>query len=210
MIRLLVADDHEVVREGLRRILDPVDDLEVVAEAADGEEALEKIRKGDVDVALLDISMPGMSGLEVLEKVNSEVPGVAVVILSMHDEKRYAARAFRLGAMGYLTKARTSEELLTALRRVSQGQRYIAESLAEQLADLLGGEEPALEHQALSEREYQVMIRLARGRRTGEIARELELSPKTVSTYRTRVLRKMGLENNAALTSYAIACGLMD
>ncbi|OPY15474.1 MAG: Response regulator UvrY [Syntrophus sp. PtaU1.Bin005] len=204
MIRILVADDHTIVREGLKQIVGEVDDMTVADEAGNGQEALSKIREGDYDVVLLDISMPGQSGLEVLKDIRAEKPKLPVLILSMHSEEQYAVRALRAGASGYLTKASAPDELIGAIRKVSRGRKYVTASLAEKLALELGADTSKPPHEMLSDREYQVMLMLAAGKSVTEIADELCLSVKTISTYRSRVLEKMNMKKNAELTLYAV------
>jgi len=210
MIRVLIADDHEVVRRGLVNILEDEHGMSVVAEACDATEALEKARATDVDVVLLDISMPGMSGLDALKELRSERPLVPVLILSIHPEEQYAVRVMRAGAAGYLTKDTAPEELVRAIRSVIGGHKYISQSLAERLArELTDGMEKA-PHERLSDREYQMMLLIARGKTASEIATGLSLSVKTVSTYRSRVLKKMNLRNNAEIMRYAMERHLVD
>jgi DNA-binding NarL/FixJ family response regulator len=204
MIRILVADDHTIVREGLKQIVGEVDDMTVADEAGNGQEALSKIREGDYDEVLLDISMPGQSGLEVLKDIRAEKPKLPVLILSMHSEEQYAVRALRAGASGYLTKASAPDELIGAIRKVSRGRKYVTASLAEKLALELGADTSKPPHEMLSDREYQVMLMLAAGKSVTEIADELCLSVKTISTYRSRVLEKMNMKKNAELTLYAV------
>lgn len=209
-IRVLVADDHAVVRRGLRQILEAESDIEVVAEATNGAEAVALVRERAVDVALLDITMPGRSGLEVLRELRGVRPEVRVLVLSMHPEERYAVRVLKEGAAGYLTKESAPEELVSAVRKVAAGGRYIGASLAERLAGEIstGSERPAYE--LLSGREYEIMCRLAAGKTVGQIAAELALGVNTVSTYRARVLQKLGLDNNAELMRYALHHQLID
>jgi len=204
MIRILVADDHAIVRDGLKQIVSDTSDMVVAAEASNGREALNKVLEDDYDVVLLDITMPDRSGLDILKEIKSQKPELPVLILSMHPEEQYAVRALKAGASGYLTKESASEELIRAMRRVSGGGKYVTSSLAEKLASVLktGAEEPL--HQALSDREYQVLCMIASGKRVKQIANELFLSTKTVSTYRSRILRKMNMNNNIELTRYAI------
>jgi len=204
MIRILVADDHAVVRNGLKQIVGDTPDMVVAAEASNGQEALNKALKDDYDVVLLDITMPDRSGLDILKEIKSQKPELPVLILSMHPEEQYAVRALKAGAAGYLTKESAPEELIKAMRRVSGGGKYVTSSLAEKLASILktGAEKPL--HQALSDREYQVLCMIASGKRVRQIADELLLSTKTISTYRSRVLRKMNMNNNIELTRYAI------
>lgn len=204
MIRILVADDHAVVRQGVKQILADVADMTVQDEAQNGQETLKKVTDNDYDVVLLDISMPGRSGLEVLEDIKAQHPKLAVLILSMHPEEQYAVRALRAGASGYLTKASAPQELIGAIRKVAGGGKYVTSSLAEKLADELEIDTEKLPHERLSNREHQVMLMLAEGKSVSDIADELCLSVKTISTYRTRVMSKMGMKKNAELTLYAV------
>ncbi len=204
MIRLLIADDHPVVREGLKRIIAECTDMQVVDEAASGPEVLTKSRQVDVDVILLDVSMPGPGFVDTMRRLRSERPDIRVLVLSIHPEDHYAIRALRAGAAGYLTKDHSAAVLADAIRHVHQGRKYVTPSLAERLASEL---EPAKEislHDLLSDREYEVFHKLASGTRIKEIASELALSPKTVATYRARILEKMNLKGNAELIRYAI------
>lgn len=210
MVRVFVADDHAVVRQGLKQILADTVGMNVVAEAADGAAVLERLRGGGVDVVVLDLSMPGIGGIDVIKQIRREYPSVYVLVLSIHPEDQYAVRVMRAGASGYLTKESAPGELVAALRRVSEGRKYVSSSLAEKLAiDLENGtdREP---HETLSDREYEVLRRLASGQTVGQIADELVLSAKTVSTYRSRLMRKMHMHNNAEVTRYAISHGLFD
>ncbi len=210
MIKILVADDHTIVREGLKQIVGEVGDMMVADEAGNGQEALQKIREGDFDVVLLDISMPGRSGLEVLKDIRAERPKLPVLILSMHSEEQYAVRALRAGASGYVTKASAPDELIGAIRKVSRGRKYVTASLAEKLALELDADSRKPPHELLSDREYQVMLMLASGKSVKEIADELCLSVKTISTYRSRILEKMNMKKNAELTLYAVQNHLVD
>ena len=204
MLKILVADDHAVVREGVKQILADVSDMVVKGEAEDGAETLEKAARDDYDVILLDISMPGRNGLEILKEIKTRLPKTPVLILSMHPEEQYAVRALRAGAAGYLTKASAPQELIGAIRKASRGGKYVTASLAEKLAFELDADTEKPPHEALSNREYQVMLMLASGKTVGEIAAELCLSVKTISTYRTRIMEKMGMKKNAELTFYAV------
>lgn len=210
MIKVLIADDHLVVREGLKQILASIPDIRVVGEASNGLEVLEKVRKGDFDVIVLDISMPGKSGLDILGELRSQKPDTGILILSMHPEERFALRMLKAGASGYLTKESAAEELVEAVRKVAQGKKYITASLAEKLAFGLieEGEKPL--HERLSDREYQVMCLIAGGKSLKEIAEKLFISLKTVSTYRTRILEKMNMSSNAEIIRYCIEQGLVD
>lgn len=203
-MRILIADDHPVVREGLRQILLESLDLAVIDEAGTGQEVLRKIGGNDYDVVLLDISMPGASALDVLKQLKIMRPKMPVLVLSIHPEEQYGLRVLRAGASGYLTKDSAPSELLTAVRKVSLGGKYVSSSLAEKLAfSLENGTEKSL-HQTLSDREYEVMIAIASGKTTREISQELSVGIKTVNTYRTRVLRKMQMRNNAELIHYVV------
>lgn len=210
MIKILIADDHAVVRKGLKQILDETSDIVAADEAKNGQEVLEKIRKSDYDIVMLDISMPGRSGIEILKQIKDERPEISVLVLSMHPEEQYAVRALKAGASGYLTKDSAPEELIEAIRKISQGGKYITISLAEKLAfDLeIDSEKPL--HETLSDREYEVMCKIASGKTIKEIAEELFLSIKTISTYRSRILEKMKMKSSAELTHYAIKHGLVE
>ena len=208
MIRVLVADDHAVVRRGVVQILAESPHIVVAGEAATGGQVLQAVRENDYDIILLDIAMPGGSGLEVLKQLGSLDPNVRVLILSMYPEKQYAVRALKAGAAGYLTKDSAPDELIEAIDRISQGGKYITRSLAQELAGELGGKAGQDPHEALSDREYQVMRLLAAGKNVTEIAAQLSLSVKTVSTYRTRILEKLDLKTTAELMRYALERGL--
>jgi len=210
MIRILVADDHTIVREGLKQILAEVSDMTVRDEAGSGQEALAKIRESEFDVVLLDISMPGRSGIEILKEIKTEQPKLPVLILSMHAEEQYAIRSLRAGASGYLTKTSAPDELIGAIRKVSCGRKYVSASLAEKLAQELDIDTKKPTHATLSDREYQVMLMLASGKSVKEIAADLCLSVKTISTYRTRLMEKMHMKKNTELTLYAIRNHLID
>ncbi len=210
MIKVLIADDHTILRQGLKQILAETSDIVVADEASSGQEVLDKVWENDYDVVLLDISMPGRSGLDILKQLKSERPDLHVLILSMHPEERYAVRALKMGASGYLTKASAPDELITAIRKVSLGGKYVNSSLAEALAFYLEIDTEKPPHETLSNREYQVMCMIASGETVTEIAEELLLSVKTISTYRARILEKMNMKNNAELTHYAVKQGLVD
>jgi DNA-binding NarL/FixJ family response regulator len=210
MIKILIADDHPVVRKGLKEIIQATSDMTVSGEASDGQEVLEKVMKIDFDVVVLDIAMPGRSGLDILKELKSGKPELPVLILSIHPEEQYAVRVLKAGASGYLTKDSAPDELITAIRKVSRGKKYISASLAEKLAyDLeIGAEKPL--HETLSDREYEVMCLIASGKTVKEIAEQLFLSGKTISTYRSRILEKMKMRSSAELTHYAIKHELVD
>ena len=208
MIKILIADDHAIVRKGLVQILADSPDTFAVTEASTGVEALAKVIGGDFDLVLLDISMPGRGGLDVLKELKSFYPKLPVLILSMHPEEQYAVRALRSGASGYLSKGSASVDLLSAINKVLSGGKYISTSLAEKLADILDRNTDKAPHETLSNREDQVMRMIGAGKTVTEIAAEMSLSVKTISTFRVRILRKMRLKNNAELTQYAIQNGL--
>ncbi len=209
MIRIAIVDDHAVVRAGLRQFFSDQVDLAVVAEAASGREALDIVRHGEVDVMLLDISMPDQSGVDALVAIRARAPALPVLILSGFPEAHYATTLLRQGASGYLNKDCDPEEILKAIRTVFRGRKYITAGVAERLAETLGPDGDKLPHEQLSERELQVFLRLAQGETIGHAAQGLSLSIKTVSTYRTRVMEKMALQSNSDLTYYALKNGLI-
>jgi DNA-binding NarL/FixJ family response regulator len=206
----MIADDHPIVRQGLRRIVQEAPGLEVVGEVASGQELLERLPRVPADIVLLDVAMPGLRFLEVLQRLRAEHPSIAVLVLSVHPEDQYAVRALRAGAAGYLTKDHSPEELTEAIRRVYRGNKYVSSGLAERLARDLAGGAGDIRHELLSNREYEVLCLLGSGRTVKEIAHSLHLSPKTVSTYRSRVLEKMGAGNNSDLVRYAALHGLIN
>ena len=210
MIKILMADDHTMFREGLKHILAEYPDLVVADEASNGQEVLDKIWKKNYDMVLLDISMPGITGLEVLKQLKNDKPKLPVLILSMHPEEQYAIRVLRAGASGYLTKESAPDELITAIRKISQGRKYITSSLAERLASEVEADTEKPLHDILSDREYQVLRMIAEGKTVKHIARELALSIKTVSTYRTRIMEKMKMNTNAEVMHYVIKHKLLD
>ena len=203
-IKILIADDHPIVRAGFKQVIADTPDMLVADEAGNGQEVLNLIGKKDYDLVLLDISMPGRSGLEILKDLKSEKPKLPVLILSIYPEEQYAVRALRAGASGYMTKAGGANELIAAIRKISAGGKYISASLAEKLAFYLDGDATRPPHETLSDREYQVMLMIASGKTVTEIADELCLSVKTISTYRTHILEKMKMKNNAEITLYAV------
>jgi two-component system invasion response regulator UvrY len=209
MIRIGIVDDHTIVRTGLRQFLSEQVDFRVTGEAANGKEAIELARQGEVDVLLLDISMPDQSGVDALAAIKARRPDLPVLILSGFPETHYATTLLRQGASGYLNKECDPEEIAAAIRTVARGRRYITPAVAEMLADGMAGAGERLPHEALSERELQVFLRLAKGETVGHIADSMFLSAKTVSTYRARVLEKLRLETNSDLTYYALKNGLI-
>jgi len=210
MIRVLLADDHAVVRAGLREILTDAGDITVAGEATNGQEVMVQIRGQDFDVAVLDMSMPGRSGIDLIKQVKSEKPKLRILILSMHSEQQYAVRALKAGASGYLTKESAADELVAAIRRIAAGGAYVTPETAERLALDANRASDAPPHTLLSDREFQVFQLIAKGSAVGEIAKQLSLSVKTVSTHKTRVLEKMGLANQAELIRYALEHKLLD
>lgn len=211
MIKVLLADDHSIVREGLRKVLEDSNEIEVIAEAADGETALDKAMRHKPDVAVIDISMPGMDGLEVVARLTSYCSGVPVLILTMHDEDQYVIRAIEAGAMGYVTKQSAPEQLVAAVKKIHAGGRYLTEKAGEALAlRVIRGTKPQTLTESLSMRELQVLRKLALGATNREIAVSYNISVKTVDTYRSRILKKLSLRNNAELSRYAIQNKLVE
>ena len=209
MIHILIADDHPIVRRGLKGILSEESDMKVKGEAENGHEALSLLRKGNWSVAVLDMAMPGMSGLDLLKQVKSEFPKLPVLILSLYPEEQYAMRMLKAGASGYVTKEAAPDELVNAIRTIVSGRRYINPRQAELIADSLldVGKQP---HEMLSDREFEVMKKIAMGKRLTEIAKDLHLSVKTISTYRTRILEKMKMKSNSEIIRYALENKLAD
>ena len=206
MIRVLLADDHQLVREGLKQILAAAPDVRVAGEAASGDEALALVRGNDYDLALLDMSMPGLSGIDLIKRVKLEKPKLRILVLSMHGEQQYAARALKAGASGYLTKDSAPAQLLGVIRKVAAGGVHISETAAAQL--VAGGDAPP--HTRLSDREFEVLRLLVAGRGLTEIGDQLNLSVKTVSTHKTHILQKMALDSTAELVRYALEHGLLE
>jgi two-component system, NarL family, invasion response regulator UvrY len=204
MIRILIADDHAIVRRGLKHIVSEQPDMTVDGEAENARQVLDLVRTDKWDVIVLDINMPGRSGLEVLKELRHEHPKLPVLVLSVHPEDQYGVRVLKAGAAGYLTKDSAPDELVQAIRKVHRGGKYVSASLAEVLVFELETETDRPRHKSLSDREYQVMTMIASGKTVGEIGEELSLSVKTISTYRARVLGKMKMRTNAELTHYAI------
>jgi DNA-binding NarL/FixJ family response regulator len=209
-IKVFIADDHAIVRQGLKQILADTGDIVVAGEAENGLDATRLFRKSGCHVMLLDISMPDRSGIDVLKQVKKDKPELAVLMLSMHREDQYAIRSLKAGAAGYLTKQSAPTELVTAIRQVAAGLKYISPALAQELANTVGEDHEAAAHESLSDREYQTLIMIASGKTVGTIAKELSLSVKTISEYRARLLLKMKLKNSAELTHYAIRNQLID
>ena len=200
MIRVLLADDHQIVRDGLKRILSATTDVEVTGEAASGDEALALVKANDYDLALLDMSMPGLSGIDLIKRLKIEKPALRLLVLSMHGEQQYAARALKAGASGYLNKDSAGEQLLSAIRKIAAGGVHISEAAA---ATLISTIEKS-PHEALSDREFEVMRLLVEGLGPTDIAARLHLSVKTVSTHKTRILEKLNLKSTAELVRYAL------
>ncbi len=207
--RILVADDHAIFREGLKQVIGMTVDMDVVDEAVNSQELLSKIQSSDYDMVILDISMPGRNGLDVLVEIKNLKPKLPVLVLSTHPEEQYALRAYKSGASGYLTKGSPSKELLDALQKISLGKKYVSSALAESLVSGLTDPDQKDLLQSLSNREYQVLSLIASGKTVGKIAAELALSVKTISTYRAHILRKMNMKNNAELTRFVIENNLL-
>lgn len=209
-IRVLIADDHAILRRGLRGIIEETEDLEVIGEAESSGEALKHLRTTPCDVVLLDISMPDRNGMDTLDIIKKEHPKLAVLMLSTHPENQYAVRALRGGAAGYLTKQSAPAQLVNAIRQVATGKKYVTPAVAEELAKHVLNDSDKPPHEALSNREYQTMCKIAEGKTVTEIAEQLSLSVKTVSVYRARVLAKLGVSSNAAIANYAIKNKLVE
>lgn len=209
MTRILIADDHQIVRAGLKNLLSEYQEFTVAGEAGSGAETVKMVRASDWDLVLLDITMPDMNGVDTLQQIKRSKPDLPVLILSMHPEDQYAVNLLRAGANGYVCKECAPEQLISAIRTVVAGRRYVSPALGDQLAGDLSGDTQKAPHTELSEREFQVFCKLAAGQAVSEIANELFLSVKTISTYRSRILEKMGMKTNANLTYYAIKHGLI-
>jgi two-component system invasion response regulator UvrY len=210
VIRVLVCDDHAVVRRGLRQILSETQDIEVAGEATNAHEVLRLVREQSWNAVVLDINLPGGSGIELLADIRRDKPALPVLILTVYSEEQYAVRAIRAGAAGFLNKESAPVKLVEAVRKVAAGGRYVSGELAETLASLLAGEGRGAPHEILSDREFEILKMLASGKTVSEVARELTLSVKTVSTHRTRILKKMNMKTNAELMSYAMRSRLVE
>ncbi|WP_126284670.1 response regulator [Burkholderia stagnalis] len=210
MIKVLIADDHALVRDGLRHILQNASDFEIAGEARDSSSTIALVRGTNANVLVLDLSMPGRNGLELIKQIRDEKPFLHILVLTMHAEQQYAVRAFRAGAAGYMTKESASAELVAALTKIAAGGVYVSLAMAEQFAQSLNEPTDMLPHQRLSDREFDVFRRVASGQSISEIARELCVSVKTVSTYKARILEKMKMLNEAALVRYAMRHKLLD
>ncbi|MDA8084676.1 MAG: response regulator transcription factor [Nitrospiraceae bacterium] len=204
MLRILIADDHPIVRKGIRQILEETKNIQSIDEASSGAEVLQKIAKARYDIVMLDISMPGMSGIDTLEEIKKSNPSLPVLILSMYPEEEYAVRAIKAGASGYLTKKSAPEEMANAVRKIYRGERYISQNLAGILASTLMEDSQRPLHETLSNREFQVMRLIVSGKSLKEIAAGMSLSPKTISTFRSRILQKLNMSSNAELIQYVI------
>ena len=210
IVKVGIVDDHSIVRSGLRQFLSEMVDLRVVGEAASGREAIDLVRTTEMDVMIMDLSMPGQSGIDALAMIRAKAPDVGILILSGYPEEQYAVNLIRQGASGYLNKECEPMEIVNAIRTIALGRRYISPSVAELIAQQLNRKEGSAAHDLLSEREFQVFLKLAKGETAGDIAEALSLSVKTVSTYRTRLMEKMGLSSNSDLTYYALKNKLID
>lgn len=209
-IKVIITDDHPIVRCGLIQTLSDCSDIKVVSEAQNGVELLNVLHKTDVDVILLDISMPGRNGLSYIKEIKNKKPNVAILMLSIHPEEQYAIRSLKLGASGYLTKSSSADELIKAIRKTAIGKKYITTELAENIASFTDDTYNKPIHELLSDREFEVMCMLAQGNTNGDIAHNLSLSPKTISTYRERILEKMNMKSTAEIIRYAIKQNLVD
>jgi DNA-binding NarL/FixJ family response regulator len=208
-INVLIADDHAIVRQGLRQILSETEDLVVAGEADDGVEALQLARQQDWNVFLLDVSMPNRNGIDTLKQLKKEFPKLPVLILSMHPEEQYAVRALKAGASGYLTKQSAPEQLVTAIRQVARGKKYVSPTVAMQLADAIANDTEQPAHELLSDREYEVLKLIAAGRTLTQVADDLNLAVATISTFRARILTKLGLSSTAEMIRYGLEHGLV-
>ena len=209
MIRIVICDDHTIMREGLKRILDGAPDIDIVGEATNGFEVMAQVRQGGFDLLMLDLSMPGRSGIDLIRQIRAEAPKLAILILTMHDEEQYAVRAIRAGAQGYLTKESAGTQLIGAIHKVASGRPYISVAVAEQLALNIMAPNENMLHKQLSDREFEVFSMLVAGKSITDIANSLHLSVKTVSTHKTRIMQKMGMSSFAEMVQYAVAFRLL-
>lgn len=209
MIKVLIADDHQIFRKGLKHTIDDVPGMRVTGEAGNGKEVLSKVANNHYDVVILDIAMPGPSGVEILKQLKSENPSLSVLVLSMYPEEQYALRVMKAGAAGYLTKDADEEKIVEAIHKIHRGGKYVTPTLAEKLAFAFQLDFEKQAHETLSDREYEVMCLIAAGNSIGDIAKRLNLALSTISTYRSRILEKTGLRNNAEITNYAFKHGLI-
>lgn len=210
IIKIIIADDHTFLREGIKKTIHDEIDMKIIGEASNAADAVNLIKDSDADIAIVDISMPGKSGLDVLKDLKALKKKFRVLILSMHPEDRFAIRALKAGASGYLTKESAPDELVKAIRTVLTGRKYVSKALAEKLADILSDDMDKLPHENLSDREYEVFIKIASGKKTSEIAEALSISVHTVNTYRARILEKLSMNSNVELTQYAMHNNLID
>jgi two-component system, NarL family, invasion response regulator UvrY len=208
-LNIIIADDHRIVRIGIKQIMEECPDIASVDEAIDGQDLIEKARKKNYDAILLDLAMPGRDGLEILKQLKSECSNAPVLILSVYPEEQYALRALKAGAAGYLTKAAAPDELIDAIKKITSGKKYITASMAEQLAEHINQDFDKRPHELLSDREFQILCKIASGKTVSEIAGEMFLNVKTISTYRRRILDKMSMKTNSQLTHYAIKNNLV-
>ena len=210
MINILIVDDHLIVREGIKRIIDDVPDMNIIAEASSGQEAIDLIQENLYDLILLDISMPGQNGLQTLKLIKKQDKNIPVLMLSMHSEEQYAMRTIKAGASGYMTKETASHQLVTAIRKINGGRKFISKEVAELLTTDLYHDEDKDPHENLSDREFEILKLIASGKTTKTIANDLSISPKTVSTFRSRLLKKLDLRNNADIIHYVVDYKLND
>jgi DNA-binding NarL/FixJ family response regulator len=212
LIRIVIADDHAIVREGLKRIVSSAAEMEVVGEAANGVEVLQRVRELAFDVLMLDLSMPGRSGMELIKLVRAQNPALRVLVLSMHQELQYAVRAIRSGASGYLTKESAPDQLVQAIRKIAAGGAFVSAEVAEQLAlsAMPNSQNAAAPHESLSNREFEVFRQLVIGTSVTDIAAQFKLSVKTISTHKANLMHKMGIQNQSELVRYALKYGLVD
>jgi DNA-binding NarL/FixJ family response regulator len=210
MFKIFIADDHAVVRQGLKQIISEVSDMQIVGESDNGFDVVDCLKADSYDMVILDITMPGPNILDLVKQIHQVKPQMPILVLSIHPEEQYAVRVLRSGASGYLTKESAPEELVNAVRKVAKGGKYVSAALAEKLLFTLGTDQEKLPHDNLSDREYQALCMIAAGKTVKDIAQDLNLSEKTISTYRSRVLQKMGMKNNAEITHYAFKYGLVN